>query len=159
MVLEPPSDATIKSKEYVRRFSAPNAAILNHGQVEEQALRPSGSEQIALRPSTSAEPARKKKKGPKGPNPLSVKKKKVDTGSKPPTKDKGKGQEKEPPVSNVRKPVVGEKRKRDDADESGEPEQKQFGDAQNEESKGRKKKRKRKNTTAQVPAVAVDTSA
>ncbi|KAJ6604350.1 Fcf1-domain-containing protein [Mycena vulgaris] len=116
MVLEPPSDATIRSKEY-------------------------GSEQQTLaRPST--EPPRKKK-GPKGPNPLSMKKKKVESASKPPAKDKGKAKEKEHPVSGVRA-VVGEKRKRDDADEKeSEKLEQQPADSPQDEPR-RKKKRKRK---------------
>ncbi|KAJ7919141.1 PIN domain-like protein [Mycena leptocephala] len=123
MVLEPPSDATIQSKEYK----------------EEQALHPTGSEQQTLTPaSTSTEP-RKKKKGPKGPNPLSVKKKKVDPIVKLPAKDKGKGREK--PVSTVRDAVVGEKRKREDKERVKEEEQPT--DSQQDESR-RKKKRRRK---------------
>jgi U3 small nucleolar RNA-associated protein 23 len=58
MVLEPPSDTTVKTKEAV----------------EEQALHPTPSD-LALVPTTTAELPRKKK-GPKGPNPMSVKKKK-----------------------------------------------------------------------------------
>jgi len=60
MILEPPSKATIDAKE----------------SVEEKALHPSAPE-IATLPSTAPpEPPKKKRKGPKGPNPLSVKKKK-----------------------------------------------------------------------------------
>ncbi|KAJ7630654.1 Fcf1-domain-containing protein [Roridomyces roridus] len=84
MVLEPPSDATLRSKE----------------QNEEQALHASGSEKRSAA-TTASEPPRKKKKGPSGPNPLSVKKKKKGdiqpTAAKEPAKDS-----------------VGEKRKRDE---------------------------------------------
>ncbi|KAH9937615.1 Fcf1-domain-containing protein, partial [Fomitopsis serialis] len=60
MILEPPSKATLEAKE----------------SAEEQVLHPSAPE-IAVLPSTSAPTETpKKKKGPKGPNPLSVKKKK-----------------------------------------------------------------------------------
>ncbi|KAJ7786007.1 Fcf1-domain-containing protein [Mycena metata] len=127
MVLEPPSDATIRSKEHT----------------EEQALHPTGSEkQVLAGPSTSTEPPRKKK-GPKGPNPLSVKKKKVDSTPKPPAKDKGKGKEK--PTVGVRDAAVGEKRKRDEIDdrEKVASSEQQVGDAQQDEPK-RKKKRRRK---------------
>ncbi|KAJ6519534.1 PIN domain-like protein [Mycena sanguinolenta] len=115
MVLEPPSDATIRSKEYS----------------EEQALHASGSEKRSLAPSTSTEPPRKKKKGPKGPNPLSVKKKKVE--SQPPSA-KGK-----------KDAAVGEKRKREDVDDMdtetrGQP---PAGSQQQDEQR-RKKKRRRK---------------
>ncbi|KAJ7139831.1 Fcf1-domain-containing protein [Mycena epipterygia] len=138
MVLEPPSDATIQSKEHT----------------EEQALHPTGSEQQTLkRPSTSTEPPRKKKKGPKGPNPLSVKKKKVESVAKPAVKDKGKGKEKETPVRDA---VVGEKRKRDETDdkEGVRLEQQQPSDSQQDEQR-RKKKRKRK--PAEAVAAVVDT--
>ncbi|KAJ6574811.1 Fcf1-domain-containing protein [Mycena capillaripes] len=132
MVLEPPSDATIRSKQYT----------------EEQALHPTGSEQqILAGPSSSTEPPRKKKKGPKGPNPLSVKKKKVDNVVKSPA-NKGKGKEK--PVSGVRDAVVGEKRKRDDNDDKEKVVlEQQSADSQQDEPR-RKKKRRRK---AAEPAV------
>ncbi|KAJ7169588.1 Fcf1-domain-containing protein [Mycena filopes] len=139
MVLEPPSDATIRSKEHT----------------EEQALHPTGSEKQTLAgPSTATEPPRKKKKGPKGPNPLSVKKKKVDTAPKPSAKDKGKGKEK-PPVE-LRDAAVGEKRKRDDTDdmEHAASEQQVGDEAQTEEPK-RKKKRRRKAVDTVQSATAV----
>ncbi|KNZ73474.1 rRNA-processing protein utp23 [Termitomyces sp. J132] len=60
MVLEPPSDLTLETKAAVRQ----------------KALQPSPSELTFIGPSTSAETPKKKKRGPKGPNPLSVKKKK-----------------------------------------------------------------------------------
>ncbi|KAJ7357068.1 PIN domain-like protein [Mycena albidolilacea] len=125
MVLEPPSDATIQSKEYR----------------EEQALHPTGSEKQSLAPSTSAEPPRKKKKGPKGPNPLSVKKKKVET--KPPVaKDKGKAKERPVPEA-----AAGEKRKRDDtADDNETATAQQPADSQPQDELRRKKKRRRKAT-------------
>lgn len=60
MVLEPPSDATLKAKKMR----------------EEKALLPPtlDAKQVSTQP---AEEQKKKKKGPKAPNPLSVKKKKV----------------------------------------------------------------------------------
>ncbi|KAF8213376.1 Fcf1-domain-containing protein [Mycena galopus ATCC 62051] len=126
MVLEPPSDATIQSKS------------------EEQALHATGSEKQSLVPSTSTEPPRKKKKGPKGPNPLSVKKKKVEI--QPPAKDKGKGKEK------PRDAAVGEKRKRDVTDDN-ETTTRDQQPAESQDEPRRKKKRKRKT----ADPVVVDT--
>jgi U3 small nucleolar RNA-associated protein 23 len=60
---------------------------------------------MALVSSTVPEPPRKKKTGPKGPNPLSVKKKKAS--ATPAKKDEGKGRETDGPS------IVWEKRKRD----------------------------------------------
>jgi len=60
MVLEPPSDATLSAK---------------HAN-EERTLHATLPELKSVSPSTSSQPPRKKK-GPKGPNPLSVKKKKL----------------------------------------------------------------------------------
>ncbi|KAI6106988.1 Fcf1-domain-containing protein [Pisolithus croceorrhizus] len=57
MILEPPSEETIRVKQ----------------QKEQQALRPAAAE-LAKLPQQPSDPPRKKK-GPKGPNPLSVKKK------------------------------------------------------------------------------------
>ncbi|KDQ63804.1 hypothetical protein JAAARDRAFT_53993 [Jaapia argillacea MUCL 33604] len=62
MVLEPPSDATLESKDVA----------------EEQALHPTAPEKAQLSSTTPADPPPpRKKKGPKAPNPLSVKKKKA----------------------------------------------------------------------------------
>jgi U3 small nucleolar RNA-associated protein 23 len=80
MVLEPPSDVTIKAKEAT----------------EEQDLHVKPSD-LALVGTPNAEPVKKKRKGPKGPNPLSVKKKQVIR----------------TPIADSR---VGEKRKRDALD-------------------------------------------
>jgi len=85
MVLEPPSDVTIQAKQ----------------SMEEQALHPTASDMTLVSASGSAEPIRKKRKGPKGPNPLSVKKKKVVEASKA-----------RPRPVPVTKANVGEKRKR-----------------------------------------------
>jgi U3 small nucleolar RNA-associated protein 23 len=97
MVLEPPSDVTIKAKEAV---SSPNIhdlpMTLYDVQTEEQDLHVKPSD-LTLVGASNTEPVKKKRKGPKGPNPLSVKKKQV-----------------------VRTPItdgrVGEKRKRDALD-------------------------------------------
>jgi U3 small nucleolar RNA-associated protein 23 len=82
MILEPASDVTLQSKQRVRRVLGcpPPLPLLlirwNILQAEQNALGPSVSEKamlsaVAPRP----EPRVKKRKGPKGPNPLSVKKK------------------------------------------------------------------------------------
>ncbi|KAI0824241.1 Fcf1-domain-containing protein, partial [Trametes gibbosa] len=63
MILEPPSDATLRAK------------ALEEG----MALLPSEPEAATLPAAQPEEPSKKKKKGPKGPNPLSVKKKKTQT--------------------------------------------------------------------------------
>lgn len=60
MVLEPPSDTTLASKH----------------KTEEEALHPTASDIALVGP--SSDPTPKKRKGPKGPNPLSVKKKKIE---------------------------------------------------------------------------------
>ncbi|KAH6917215.1 PIN domain-like protein [Coprinopsis sp. MPI-PUGE-AT-0042] len=63
MILEPPSDATLRAKHLL----------------EEKNLGATSSSDIKLVKETQPEEApKKKKKGPKGPNPLSVKKKKVE---------------------------------------------------------------------------------
>ncbi|KAI9445144.1 Fcf1-domain-containing protein [Lactarius indigo] len=60
MVLEPASDATLRAKHFA----------------EQEALAPSTSERAILNaPTPQLEPVPKKKRGPKAPNPLSVKKK------------------------------------------------------------------------------------
>ncbi|KAH8102589.1 PIN domain-like protein [Cristinia sonorae] len=62
MILEPPSDATMDAKEAN----------------EEKSMHASTSETKLGATAASSEPPRKKRKGPKGPNPLSVKKKKAE---------------------------------------------------------------------------------
>ncbi|KAI8995554.1 Fcf1-domain-containing protein, partial [Trametes punicea] len=87
MILEPPSDATLRVKALE----------------EEKALHAPEPEVAKLPAPAPAEPPKKKKKGPKGPNPLSVKKKKP----KPETAA---------PANNEKstKANAGEKRKRED---------------------------------------------
>ncbi|KAJ3990540.1 Fcf1-domain-containing protein [Lentinula detonsa] len=63
MILEPPSDTTIRAKALMEQ------KVLNSTASTETALLASLS--------TSTEPVPRKKRGPKGPNPLSVKKKKT----------------------------------------------------------------------------------
>ncbi|KAK7064472.1 rRNA-processing protein utp23 [Favolaschia claudopus] len=124
LVLEPASDATKRSKEYR----------------EQQALQPTDSEKLGLVASTSSEPTRKQKKGPKAPNPLSVKKKKVE--STPAANASSKGKER--PNSAVRNAVVGEKRKRDDADEQEASTNGQHSAEFEQDERKPKKKRRRK---------------
>ncbi|CCM00948.1 uncharacterized protein FIBRA_02995 [Fibroporia radiculosa] len=94
MVLEPPSQATLDAKT----------------SVEETALYPSTSEITALPSSVPAEQPRKKKKGPKGPNPLSVKKKIV--------KSDPSSSLKRPRAPKPNESEVGSKRKRMEASEA-----------------------------------------
>jgi len=82
MVLEPASDATLQSKQRVRcvigylQTLSPLLIRWNTLQTEQNALGPSKSEKAMLSAAApQAEPRVKRKKGPKGPNPLSVKKK------------------------------------------------------------------------------------
>lgn len=96
MVLEPPSDITIKTKEAARSSILPVLWLsLTNTQTEEQDLHMNQSD-LALVGAPKTEPVQKKRKGPKGPNPLSIKKKQV---ARPPQDNK-----------HIR---VGEKRKRD----------------------------------------------
>ncbi|KAI1797803.1 PIN domain-like protein [Ganoderma leucocontextum] len=97
MILEPPSDATLRAKALE----------------EQKALRPTESEAVKLAAATPTptEPLRKKK-GPKGPNPLSVKKKKP------------KPEVNASPAENERrdpKAQAGEKRRRQDDDQDEGP--------------------------------------
>ncbi|KAF9015335.1 Fcf1-domain-containing protein [Cyathus striatus] len=116
MVLEPPSDATLKEKQ------------LN----EERSLHATGSD-IALVESPKPEDTKpRKRKGPKGPNPLSMKKKKVDAGKE---------------ISNGQDPKTSTKRKRDHRDDETNRQDPQ-GDynlsVQLQDPEGSKKKRKRR---------------
>ena len=80
MILEPASDATLRAKHCVRyatRFAYdPSFADGCNVQTEQDALRPSTSERAMLNANIpQVEHIPKRKRGPKGPNPLSVKKK------------------------------------------------------------------------------------
>ncbi|KAI0757076.1 Fcf1-domain-containing protein [Daedaleopsis nitida] len=90
MILEPPSDATLRAKALE----------------EEKALHPTAPEAAKLPTTAPPEPPKKMKKGPKGPNPLSVKKKK-------PKPDAPSLKHEE---SNHLKVFAGDKRKRDEED-------------------------------------------
>ncbi|KAI0335352.1 Fcf1-domain-containing protein [Cubamyces sp. BRFM 1775] len=114
MILEPPSDATLRAKTLA----------------EEKMLHASEPE-VAKLPATPApaEPPKKKKKGPKGPNPLSVKKKK--------SKSDGAAAPKQKKDEAGPQPKTGEKRRRED-DAEAHP------SAQQSEGTGHKRKRRRK---------------
>ncbi|PCH33571.1 Fcf1-domain-containing protein [Wolfiporia cocos MD-104 SS10] len=121
MILEPPSKATLDAK----------------GSAEERALHPSAPELAKLPSTAAAEPPKKKKKGPKGPNPLSVKKKKAKV-DQPTSKEKKSSKD-----EHVR---VGEKRRRDeDTEEPKTPAT---------EGSGHKRKRRRKTHNSTTPAAA-----
>ncbi|KAH7924860.1 Fcf1-domain-containing protein [Leucogyrophana mollusca] len=130
MILEPPSDVTLKAKE----------------SAEESALHP-GAPDSALILSNSAEPTKRKKKGPKGPNPLSMKKKKVA----PPEPSTTTGQAKTAKVTRTAdESPTGSKRKRDSASDDGHDWQ---ADPRPDEAgedvvrTGKKRKRRRKTTS------------
>jgi U3 small nucleolar RNA-associated protein 23 len=100
MVLEPPSDATVQAKERVSSRVPHAFQNLQLNQMEEQSLHPTASD-MNLVSSTATPPIARKKKGPKGPNPLSVKKKKVS--AVPSKKDKGKSREDHSDIGAKRK--------------------------------------------------------
>jgi len=144
MVLEPPSDATLKIKETS----------------EELALHPTASDLAILPRKDNAEPLHKKKKAPKGPNPLSVKKKAKPGEAKPSRKDQGKA--KASLASERSRKVLsnedddtpgraGAKRKRLEAEEqTGRPVTSDVG-ASKEENGGHKRKRRRKGAATTIP--------
>lgn len=96
MVLEPASDATLRAKH----------------RAEQDALAPSTSERAILNAATpQVERVPKKKRGPKGPNPLSVKKKaRKHSDQEPKDTNTTRGEEVE----------ARRKRKRDESDSNGE---------------------------------------
>ena len=89
MVLEPPSDATLNAKHVVsvkyHRFPSILTVLSKN---EERILHATLPELKSVSPSTSTQPPRKKK-GPKGPNPLSVKKKKPKAHPQPTHRSSG----------------------------------------------------------------------
>ncbi|KAL0950972.1 hypothetical protein HGRIS_007720 [Hohenbuehelia grisea] len=133
MVLEPPSDATKAAKDTA----------------EQQRLRPSAPDLALVKPGGTEEPPRKKRKGPKGPNPLSVKKK-ADKPTNQPKKagaDKGKGRAVEPSRDSdalqSTTTSAGEKRKRGE-DEDGVMDDAGPSAADDTTRTSRKRKRRRK---------------
>lgn len=139
MVLEPPSDTTLKAKEDVSIPLLSFKHYLYTFQADEKALLPTQSELSAL-PSKAPAELPKKRKGPKGPNPLSVKKKKTAENSV--ATSKGKGKQRVPPQH-----TVGEKRKRDMEEEAGSKDVPQPNTAEHNGNVqgGHKRKRRRKN--------------
>ncbi|KAI0932297.1 hypothetical protein AcW2_000968 [Taiwanofungus camphoratus] len=119
MILEPPSKPTLDAKELA----------------EEEALKPSAPEKASLPAAAPADPP-KKKKGPKGPNPLSVKKKKVKTDASV-LREKRTQQDQDQDGQLI----AGEKRKRDELSSTTS------GHSPTEEASGHKRKRRRKTTT------------
>lgn len=124
MVLEPPSEATLKAKE------------LN----EEQSLRPSAPELATVPRDT---PVSKKRKGPKGPNPLSIKKKKNPN----PESSAGPSQKTKAESSHISLSTValpGQKRKRDFQDDKHEEQSAGMIDGAQSSASSRTRKRRRK---------------
>ncbi|KAG6850823.1 hypothetical protein H0H93_008126 [Arthromyces matolae] len=114
MILEPPSDLTLETK----------------ASIEAKALQPTASE-MSLTSSRSAEAPKKKIKGPKGPNPLSVKKKKIDSQK----------------TFNPQETILAEKRKRDDSDESQHERTEVDDDASTSRPTKKRRRRKKGNGT------------
>ncbi|THU94822.1 hypothetical protein K435DRAFT_819869 [Dendrothele bispora CBS 962.96] len=129
MVLEPPSDATIRAK---------NTA-------EEQSLHSSSLDKAVVSPLTTAQSPHKKK-GPKGPNPLSVKKKKA-TQPDPPAKDKDKGSKKAEIQNSVPSADLKRRRTEDDDAISGDE---GIGQTQSERAGPKRKRRRRGKKLAEV---------
>lgn len=124
MVLEPPSEATLKAKELI----------------EEQSLHPSAPELATV---LRDKPVPKKRKGPKGPNPLSVKKKKnpnPEASARPSQKTKAGSSD--TPLSTVELP--GQKRKRDSQDDKCEERSAGMTDGTQGITSTRTRKRRRK---------------
>ncbi|KAI0079585.1 hypothetical protein K474DRAFT_1591843 [Panus rudis PR-1116 ss-1] len=114
MILEPPSDTTLRAKELM----------------EQQALGPSMAEKSRIEADKPPVQPPKKKKGPKGPNPLSVKKK----------KPKATLPEKQSAESDEKHARTGEKRKQgheSDSEDGNTP-------ANVTEGSGHKRKRRRR---------------
>ncbi|KAK7465727.1 hypothetical protein VKT23_005698 [Stygiomarasmius scandens] len=124
MVLEPPSDATIRAK---------NAT-------EEQSLHSTSSDKVVVQSLAAApQDPPKKKKGPKGPNPLSIKKKK-HVQSEPKvlqSKDPKKMEEHKSP-SNLKRRRVEDDAVSEEGSEQGQ-----------DEARGRKRKRRRRTKLSQ----------
>ncbi|KAF8167929.1 Fcf1-domain-containing protein [Crassisporium funariophilum] len=126
MVLEPPSDVTLRVKEAN----------------EEQTLHATAPELASAGPSSNSEPPRKSRKGPKGPNPLSVKKKKAN--------DFPAATQTKPELDVRGGPRTGTKRKSREADEgSSNGEEDEVDEATHSTTK-KKRKRRRKTLTAQT---------
>lgn len=149
MILEPPSEATLAAKDAA----------------EEKGQKPSTQELAKLKQLQPAadEPPRKKRKGPKGPNPLSVKKKKGPTdgeldrtrkrhaqGARPESVPSTKLKDEQPPKAppqTAEVHQVGEKRKRESTETRDDTEDiitnKGSKDGASQTQRGHKRRRKR----------------
>ncbi|KAG0709045.1 Fcf1-domain-containing protein [Suillus ampliporus] len=131
MVLEPPSEATLKAKELT----------------EEQLLHPSAPE-LATVP--QVKPVQKKRKGPKGPNPLSVKKKKKQPETSGRASQKSKAETSDTPLSTAGLP--GQKRKRDSQDDRHEGQSAGMTDGAQDTATTRTRKKRRKTSAVPPPS-------
>ncbi|TFK30612.1 hypothetical protein FA15DRAFT_17694 [Coprinopsis marcescibilis] len=125
MVLEPPSHVTLRTKLLM----------------EERTMGASGSDLALVKSVEPADAPKKKKKGPKGPNPLSVKKKKAE----PKEQQKNLNPKSLPPSSQLA-PLSKRKREpdADDSDDDKEPPAKASEEFSGETSQKKKRKRRRK---------------
>ncbi|KZP12034.1 Fcf1-domain-containing protein [Athelia psychrophila] len=135
MVLEPPSDATLKIK----------------AMTEEEALHPTAPD-LALVPPTAPTQVQKKK-GPKAPNPLSMKKKKKPKGEEAGgKKDKGKSKATHDDLTGViSEESVGAKRKRTGQEDEHGAKIADSEPATTDVDGGHKRKRRRKKGTTEGP--------
>jgi U3 small nucleolar RNA-associated protein 23 len=147
MVLEPASDVTLQSKQRVRcaidcLVTLSYTHSLESLQAEQNALGPSVSEKAMLNAvAPQAEPSIKRtRKGPKGPNPLSVKKKAPKHGIQEGTKTTVAV------AAQVKKVEAGNKRKRQRQETDG-------GDLSIETEPRPKRRRRHKSGSRPVDAV------
>ncbi|KAJ2918947.1 hypothetical protein MD484_g1374, partial [Candolleomyces efflorescens] len=128
LVLEPPSDATLRKKALAEQkllgASTSDAALIEASQPD-------------------APPKKVKKKGPKGPNPLSVKKKQTEPAQRRPKPNTDKGE------ARPNEKVDLGKRKRDGNDDEGPNPIKEENSTQLESS-AKKRRRRRKKLEAQA---------
>ncbi|KAF4623860.1 hypothetical protein D9613_001957 [Agrocybe pediades] len=135
IVLEPPSDVTLKAKEAA----------------EAQKLNATTAPDLVLVGPSAPEERKVKRKGPKGPNPLSVKKKKVEL-----EKGKKKPLSKEDSVAAK----AGTKRKAEDSEEEHDPEEVQAEETQAGllTPAAKRRKRKRKKMAASITQTNVEST-
>ncbi|KZT06891.1 uncharacterized protein LAESUDRAFT_652645 [Laetiporus sulphureus 93-53] len=122
-ILQPPNKATLEAKE----------------SAEAKLLHPSAPEIAGLPSTTATEPPKKKKKGPKGPNPLSVKKK------KPKSEQLSSHNERRTPFASEQSRMSG-KRKRDEPNINTDKDHK----TKDESIRARKRRRRRGNQSGIV---------
>ncbi|KAJ2928886.1 hypothetical protein H1R20_g8311, partial [Candolleomyces eurysporus] len=132
LVLEPPSDSTLRKKALA----------------EQKLLGASTSDAALIEASQPEAPKKVKKKGPKGPNPLSVRKKKTTEHPQQQPKsnpDKGKG--KVMSSQSTEKANLGKRKRGDEHDDEGLSPTKED-DATQSESSAKKRRRRRKKLEA-----------